>query len=156
MNSTFLRTIGLVAASALWIASQPQARAQDANRDAALTISEARDIVDRLAKRTGEFREQFEKAVQHSMMNGTKIEDNAKKRSADLNESAKKLKDVFNDKKDKNNPAVREQVDKTLAAGADVNRVMTSMRFTETLQRDWEILRGDLNALAQIYNLPPL
>jgi len=156
MNSTFLRTIGLVAISALWFGTQPQARAQDANRDTALTISEARDIVDRLAKRTGEFREEFEKAVQHSMMNGTKIEDNAKKRSADLNESAKKLKDVFNDKKDKNNPAVREQVDKTLAAGADVNRVMASMRFTEKLQRDWEIVRGDLNALAQIYNLPPL
>jgi hypothetical protein len=63
---------------------------------------------------------------------------------------------VFNDKKDKNNPAVRQQVDKTLAAGADVNRVMSSMRFTEKLQRDWEIVRGDLNALAQIYSLPPL
>jgi hypothetical protein len=156
MNSTFLRTIGLLAVSALWLGSQPLARAQDANRDAALTISEARDIVDRLAKRTGEFRESFEKAVEHSMMNGTKIEDNAKRRSADLNEAAKKLKDVFNDKKDKNDPAVRQQVDKTLAAGADVNRVMTSMRFTEKLQRDWEIVRGDLNALAQIYGLSPL
>jgi hypothetical protein len=150
MISTFLRTVSLVAISALCIG------AQDANRDAALTISEARDIVDRLAKRTGEFREGFEKAVQHSMVNGTKIEDNAKKRSADLNDSAKKLKDVFNDKKDKNHPAVREQADKTLAAGADVNRVMASMRFTEKLQRDWEILRADLNGLAQIYNLPPL
>jgi len=156
MTSTFVRTLGLVAASALWLGSQSQVRAQDANRDAVGTVSDARDIVDRLAKRSGEFREEFEKAVEHSMLNGGKTEDNAKKRSADLNESSKKLKDVFNDKKDKNNPAVREQVDKVLSAGADVNRVMANMRFTDKLQRDWELLRGDLNALAQIYSLSPI
>jgi hypothetical protein len=54
------------------------------------------------------------------MLDGSKVEDNAKRRAADLNESSKKLKDVFNDKKDKNNPAVRAQVDRTLAAAADV------------------------------------
>jgi len=156
MNSIFLRIAGLVAIAALWFGSQPQARAQDANRDTVVTLSEARDIVDRVAKRSGEFREEFEKAVEHSMLDGSKLEDTAKRRAADLHESAKKLKDVFNDKKDKNNPAVRQQVDKTLAAAADINRVMAANRFTEKVQRDWELLRGDLNALAQIYNLPPL
>jgi len=131
-------------------------RAQDANRDAALTVSEARDVVERLAKRTGEFREDFEKAVEHSMMDGGKIEDRAKKRMQDLNDSSKKLRDVFADKKDKNNPAVREQADKVLSAGADINRVMAANRFTEKLQRDWQVLRSDLNALAQIYSLPLL
>jgi hypothetical protein len=154
MKSNFVCAICL--AAGVLFATQPVARAQDANRDAALTLSEARDIVDRLAKRTGEFREEFEKAVEHSMLDGSKMEDRSKKRSADLHESAKKLREVFQDKKDKNNPAVRAQVDKTLAAGADVNRVMASIRFTEKLQRDWDVLRSDLNALAQIYRLSPL
>ena len=93
---------------------------------------------------------------EHSMMDGSKLEDRAKRRAADLNESAKKLRDVFHDKKDKNNPAVREQADKVLAAAADVNRVMAANRFTEKVQRNWEVLRSDLNALAQIYSLSPL
>jgi hypothetical protein len=156
MQSKWLRLACLAAAAGLCLGSQPPARAQDANRDAALTISEARDVVDRLAKRSGGFREEFGKAVEHSMMDGGKLEDRAKKRAGDLHESSKKLRDVFNDKKDKNNPAVREQADKVLAAGADVNRVMAANRFTDKVQRDWEVLRSDLNALAQIYSLSPL
>ena len=156
MQSKWLRLACLAAGAGLCLGSQPVVRAQDANRDAALTISEARDIVDRLAKRSGDFREDFEKAMEHSMMDGSKLEDRAKKRAGDLHESSKKLRDVFNDKKDKNNPAVREQADKVLAAAADVNRVMAANRFTDRVQRDWEVLRSDLNALAQIYSLSPL
>ena len=44
----------------------------------------------------------------------------------------------------------------TLSAAADVNRVMSSHRFTDKLQREWELLRVDLNALAGIYSLSPL
>ncbi|MEO8595412.1 MAG: hypothetical protein ABI759_18975 [Candidatus Solibacter sp.] len=58
--------------------------------------------------------------------------------------------------KDKNDPKVRDQVDKVLAAGSDVNRIMTEMRFTDKVQREWDLLRSDLNALAAIYNLTPL
>jgi hypothetical protein len=156
MYSTYLRAICALAAGLLLGISPTPARAQDANRDAALTVSQARDIVDRLDKRTGEFKEEFDKAVEHSLIDGSKLEDRAKKRADDLHDAAKKLRDVFNDKKDKNNPAVRDQVDKVLAAGADVNKVMTTMRFTEKLQRDWDVLRSDLNALAQIYGLSPI
>src|SRR5215467_14491587 len=100
MHSRWLRLACLAGAAGLWLSSQPVVRAQDANRDAAVTISEARDVVDRLAKRS-EFREEFDKAVEHSMMDGSKLEDRAKRRAADLNESAKKLRDVFHDKKDR-------------------------------------------------------
>jgi len=66
------------------------------------------------------------------------------------------LGDVFHDKRDKNNPAVRAQVDKTISAASELNRVMTSHRFTDKLQQEWEQVRGDLNALASVYNLSPL
>jgi hypothetical protein len=156
MKSFLCRAACLGAAAVLLAAVSPRAVAQDANRDAAVTVSQARDIVDRLSKHTGEFKEEFDKAVEHSMLDGSKLEDRAKKRADDLHDAAKKLHDVFNDKKDKNNPAVRDQVDKTLAAGADVNRIMAGNRFTEKLQQKWEVLRSDLNALAQIYSLSPI
>src|SRR5258708_6719982 len=155
MYSTYLRAICPLAAGLLFAISPTPARAQDANRDAALTVSQPRDIVERLAKRSGDFKEDFDKAVEHSLIDGSKLEDRAKKRADDLHDAAKKLRDVFNDKKDKNNPAVRDQADKVLAAGSDVNKVMTTMRLTEKLQRDWEVLRSDLHALATLYNLQP-
>jgi len=153
MLSVHVRLACVLSAAALF--ASPPARAQDANRDTTVTVSATRDVVDHLARRSGDFREEFAKAVEHSM-NGDKLQDRAKKRCEDLNESAKKLRDVFNDKKDKNNPAVREQADKVLAAAADVNRVMADNRFTENLQKDWSVLRSDLNALAQIYSLSPI
>ena len=94
--------------------------------------------------------------MSHSMIDGTRLEANAKHRADDLHTAAKKLADVFHDKKDKNNPAVREQVDKTIAAASELNRVMLDHRFTDKVQRDWDMLRSDLNALAKVYDLSPL
>jgi len=134
----------------------PAANAQDANRDSVYTKTDVGDIVERVQRRTGTFKEDFDKAVEHSMLDGSKMEDRAKKRADDLHDSAKKLKDVFGDKKDKNDPKVREQVDRTLSAASDLNRVMVEFRFTEKLQRDWDLLKGDLNALAAVYSFPPM
>ncbi len=49
-----------------------------------------------------------------------------------------------------------DQADKTIAAASELNRVMLNHRFTDKLQRDWDLLRSDLNALAETYNLSPL
>jgi hypothetical protein len=146
-----------LAGAALLLASPvPKMAAQDANRDVIVSMTNAGEIVDRLGKRTGDFKEEFDKAVDHSLMDGSKLEDRAKHRADDLHDAAKKLKDVFNDKKDKNNPDVRKEVDKTLAAGSDVNQIMRAHRFTDKLQENWDLLRGDLNALAAVYSLSPL
>lgn len=130
--------------------------AQDANRETVTTVTDARNIVRKLADRTGDFKEAFDHAIEHSLMDGSRLEDKAKHRADDLHDAAKKLQDVFNDKKDKNDPKVRDQVDKTIAAAADVNHVMVDHRFTDKLQRQWELLRVDLNALAAIYSLSPI
>jgi hypothetical protein len=90
------------------------------------------------------------------MIDGTQIEVNAKHRADDMHDAAKRLADVFHDKRDKNNPAVRDQADKTIAAASELNRVMLNRRCTDKLQRDWRVLLSDLNALAEVYDLLPL
>src|ERR1041385_7174987 len=110
-----------LAGALLWGGSFVPARAQDANRDVVTTRSDVRSVVDRLAKNSGPFKEDFDNAVSHSMIDGTKIESNAKHRADDLHGAAKRLADVFHDKKDKNNPAVRDQADKTIAAASELN-----------------------------------
>jgi hypothetical protein len=156
MRLCSLRT-AVLAAGVLAIASVPRhAAAQDANRDSVITQTDVGSVVDRLVKKSGEFKDEFDHAVSHSMMDGTRLEENAKHRADELHDSASKLGDVFHDKKDKNNPKVRDQVDRTLSAASEVNRVMTTHRFTDKLQRDWDNLRSDLNALAAVYQLSPL
>ena len=156
MFSTYLRAACVSLATIWFVGSQISAQPQDANRDVIVTKTDVGDIVQRLAKRTGEFKEEFDRAIEHSMMDKTKLEERAKHRADDLHDSAKRLHDVFGDKRDKNNPAVRDQADKTLAAGADVNRIMQDHRFTDKLQRNWDLLRSDLNALSSVYDLSPL
>ncbi|MGA2135120.1 MAG: hypothetical protein ABSH50_22775 [Bryobacteraceae bacterium] len=131
-------------------------RAQDANRDVVVTPSDVGAVVDRVQKLTGEFKGEFDRAISHSMIDGTRLETNAKHRADDLHDAANHLGDVFHDKRDKNNPAVRDQADKTIAAASELNRVMLNHRFTDKIQRDWDMLRSDLNALAQVYGLSPL
>jgi hypothetical protein len=157
MTSTFIRAGGLVLGVAFCLTWMiPPAPAQDANRDAVYAKTDVADIVNRVERRSGAFKEDFNKAVSHSILDSSKMEEKAKHRADDLHDAAKKLKDVFGDKKDKNDPKVREQVDRTLSAASDVNRVMVEFRFTEKLQREWDLLRSDLNALAAVYSLPPI
>jgi hypothetical protein len=113
-------------------------------------------VVDRVERQSREFKGEFDNAVSHSMIDGTNLEENAKHRADDLHNSAAKLGDVFHSKRDKNNPAVREQVDRTLAAASELNRVMSAHRFTDKLHNDWDTLRGELNGLAGMYQLTPL
>lgn len=155
MTSIYLRAAGLAIAGCLFLATQPGLKAQDANRETIVTATDVGGVVDRLAKRTGDFKEEFDNAVEHSDF-GKRMEERAKHRADDLHDSAKKLRDVFNDKRDKNNPDVRSQVDKTLAMGAEINRLMQDHRFTDKLQQNWDLLHSDLNALAAVYNLSPI
>ena len=133
-----------------------RARAQDANREVVETPTDVGAVVDRVQKLTGEFKGDFDKALSHSMVDGTRLEANAKHRADDLHDAANRLGDVFHDKRDKNNPAVRNQADRTIAAASELNRVMLNHRFTDRLQSEWAMLRADLNALARVYDLSPL
>ena len=156
MLSSCSRCVCLVAGALLLSGPLAPARAQDANRDVVVTRSDVSAIVDRMGKSSGQFKEAFDNAVSHSMIDGTRLEANAKHRADDLHAAAKRLADVFHDKRDKNNPAVRDQADKTIAAASELNRVMLDHRFTDKLQREWDLLRSDLNALAMVYDLSPI
>jgi hypothetical protein len=157
MLSTCSRCAGLMAGALLLLSgSFVPVSAQDANRDVVRTHTDVAGIVDRLAKTTGQFKQSFDDAVSHSLDDHTRLEANSKRRADDLHDAAKKLADVFHDKKDKNSPVVRDQADKTIAAASELNHVMLSHRFTDKVQREWFLLRSDLNALARVYDLTPI
>lgn len=156
MKFTFIRTAVLTASLLPFVGVPQPCAAQDANRDTIMTPTDVGSVVDRVERQSRGFKDEFDRAVSHSMMDGTRIEENAKHRADDLHDAAAKLGDVFHDKKDKNNPAVRQQVDRLLAVASDLNQVMVSHRFTDKLHDDWGVLRSELNGLAGMYQLSPL
>lgn len=156
MNLNYIRT-AVLTASLLPIVGAPRiCTAQDANRDTIMTPTDVGSVVDRVERQSRAFKDEFDNAVSHSLMDGSRLEADAKHRADDFHNSAAKLGDVFHDKKDKNNPEVRDHVDRTLAAAADLNRVMLAHRFTDKLHDDWGVLRAELNGLAGMYQLSPL
>jgi hypothetical protein len=157
MSLNALKWGGATLFAALLIVAGPlPCAAQDANRAVVVTKANLKDVVERLSKRTDSFKEEFDHEVEHTSLEGTKREDNAEDRVKDLHESVEKLKDVYNDKKDKNNPEVRDHVDRTLSIASSVDRIMSAHRFTDKLQQSWDLTRSDLNALAAVYDLSPL
>jgi hypothetical protein len=147
--------IYLALCSLLSIGVQTPVRAQDANRAVVMAPTDLPSVVDRVARRSGDFKQEFDKEVGHTM-DARHMEERARHRADDVHDAARKLRDVFGEKKDKNEPAVRDQVDRVLASGSELSKVMQDHRFTDKLQRNWVLLRGDLNALASVYNLTPL
>ena len=145
----------LVAAALLWTGAQIPAHAQDANRDVVMAPTDVASVIDRVAKHSGQFKDEFDHEIGHTM-DGKPVEQRAKRRADDLSDDAKKLRDVFGDKKDKNAPQVRSHVDQVLAAASELNQVMEEHRLTDKVQQDWQMLRGDLNALASVYQLTPI
>jgi len=150
-----MSSVYLALGALLFIGSQAAVQAQDANREVVVTRSDLGSIVNSLAKRTGDFKGEFDHEVEHTMDN-KHVEERAKNRADDLHDSAKRLKDVYDDKHDKLSPKVRQEVDKTLAAGSELSKVMQDHRFTDRLQQHWQDLRSDLNALAAVYELTPI
>jgi hypothetical protein len=150
------RWVWVAVGAVLLCARFPARGSQDADHDLVAKRADIGGAVDRLEKRCGEFQEAFDDAVSRSMIDGTELEVNAKHRADDLQDAAKRLVEVFHEKRDKNDRAVRDEANKTIAAAVELNRVMIDHSFTDKLQREWALLRSDLNALAEIYDHPPL
>ena len=92
MHSNLLKAASVGLGAFLWAAAPPL-RAQDANRDVVISKTDVGSVIDRVAKRSGDFKEEFDKAVEHSLIDGTKLEGRAKQRADDLHDVG--LKELF-------------------------------------------------------------
>lgn len=63
------------------------------------------------------------------------------------------FKDDYNHGRVRN---IEDRVNTLLAIAAGINRVMLYRTFDHDAERDWNLLRSDLNALAVTYGLPAL
>jgi len=124
------------------------------NREVAIyTRTDVRDLVQRMEQHSNDFRKHFEKALDRSALNDTDREDRLRRWTHDLEDMLDRLK------KDQSKNQIRDmeqRVNTLLAIAAGINRIMLYRTFSADAERDWRLLRGDLNALAITYDLPAL
>lgn len=124
------------------------------NREVAVyTRTDVRDLVQRMERHSDDFRKHFEKALDHSSLDGTDREDRLRRWTQDLEQMLDRLKDDDSHRQVRN---MEQRVNTVLAIAAGINRVLLYRPFDAETDRDWNLLRSDLNALAITYDLPAL
>jgi hypothetical protein len=113
-------------------------------------------LVQELDQWTKGFPRQFYSALLQPPRDSSKLSESAKAGPSDLGDAVKQLASISHSKDLLTNGDFRNQVDKTLAAAKQVNLAMSSQRFPDPLQSDWEQMRTALNSLAEIYKVDTL
>ena len=102
--------------------------------------------------RTNEFRRSLRMALDRSEMNNTRREDELNMDASRLEQAMNRVRESWNFE---HNPGrTRRSVNDAIAVGQNINRTMIRRRLNPDVQRQWDIVRGELNRLAESFQLP--
>ena len=118
------------------------------------TKAEVDAVIRRVETRSDAFIKLFDRALDRSGLDGTEREDK-------LNEHARRLERELDDlrrefDREESYLETRPEVRRCLDAAGEINRVMRSRRMGAETERQWALLRTELNTLADVYGLPLL
>ncbi|MBC7901727.1 MAG: hypothetical protein H7070_16935 [Saprospiraceae bacterium] len=111
-------------------------------------------IINRLEQSSNTFRNDFDRAMDQSNLNGTPTEDRFNADVTDYANSLDRLRRDF----DRNDSwwESRNNVQNVVREAQPVNVMMNSLPFRRQLESRWNRMRTDLNTLADTYDLPGL
>jgi hypothetical protein len=112
---------------------------------------EVKELVDDTHELAAHFKNDFNEALEESVVDDTKLEENYKERANDVEDHLNQAKDDVGEPDE-----FRKHLDAALQAAFDVNQMMGANRFSEKLTRDWDVIRGKINVLAAVAGLKPL
>jgi hypothetical protein len=101
-----------------------------------------------------QFRSSLRAALDRSALNGTRREDQLNVDAERLERAMNKVREAWNREQDP--PKTRHFVDDAIVAGRDINRTMVARRLNPDVQRQWDAVRGELNRLAEAFELPKI
>lgn len=124
------------------------AQAQTRTRTTRVSDRQVEQIIRSIERRSNTFRRSFDSALDHSRLDGTYTED-------DLNNRVKAFEDATNDLRSRFNgrTAVSSDVDNVLNRAAQIDQFMRTNLKQRRVQGDWTLLKGDLQRLANAYNV---
>ena len=121
-------------------------------RERGYTRDEVNAVIRRVETRTDEFVKLFDKSLDRSGLDGTRREDNLNDRAQDLEKATDELRREFDRKE--SYVATRPEVSRCLNIAGNIDNTMRRRRMGGQTERQWALLRAELNELARLYNLP--
>lgn len=109
---------------------------------------EVRRLVSRIEKQSDRFRKSVDRALDRSRLDGTRREDEMNRLVKQLEDAADRLDDRVKDEEVALG-AARE----VLRRGAAIDAVVRRRDFGSRAEREWRVLRADLERLARLYRL---
>lgn len=147
---TILAVIGLMLA----VASPSFAQSRGPYRGRAYTRAQVDHLIRQVENRSDQFVAIFDRALDRSRLEGTRREDRLNERAINLERELNMVRREFN--RTGNYYDVRPHVARTLNLAQQINNVMHNRRLAPIAERQWALLRSDLNRLAVAYNLRQL
>jgi len=111
-------------------------------------------IIKRVEERSDSFRRVIDRNLDRSRLDGTRREDNINEQVKDLENAIDDLRRNF-DRRD-NFRETRREVERVMRESDEINALMKRARFNSNVEREWRLVKADLNKLAGIYELRQL
>lgn len=102
--------------------------------------------------RTDRFRVSLRRALERSSFRGSAREDELNQDADRLERALNRVREAWNRERDV--PRTRSHVSAAIDVSRNINRTMTRRRLNPDVQRQWEVVRGELNRLAEAFDLP--
>ncbi len=145
--------LGLTAAVLiLTFADVGNAQRRRESRGRGMNKAQVKQVINRVEDRVDNFVKHYDKSLDRSKLNGTNREDWLMERAKNLESATDELAREF-DRRDawaEN----KDEVRKCLNIATDINRNMTSRKYSADTETIWTKVRYELNTLADIYNIP--
>ena len=109
-------------------------------------------VINDCAARTGDFKVSLRRALNRSRLDGTAREDQLNRDAERLDRSMQRVAEAWN--ADHDARRTRAHVSRAIEVSQDINRTMVRRRLHPDVQRQWSVVRAELNRLAEVFDLP--
>jgi hypothetical protein len=138
----------------LAIASPGFAQLRGQTRSRAYARVEVDRLIRQAENRSDQFVAIFDRALDRSRLEGTIREDRLNERALQLERELNIVRREFN--RTGNHYSIRSHIADALNVAQGINTVMRNRRLYPVAERQWMLLRSELNRLAAVYNLRQL
>ncbi len=151
---TKLFVVVAILGTLLTVTPSAQAQYRRGNRNRAYTKAQVERVIRRVEERSDRFVRLFDESLDRSRLNNSEREERLNERARDLETAIDALRSDF-DRTDRYQDT-QAQVSRVLNVAQGINNVVRRRQFERNTERQWSLVRAELNALANYYNLRPL
>ena len=144
----------MTACTILGFASPSFAQRRGYYRGRAYVRTDVDRLIRQVENRSDVFVAMFDRALDNSRLNGSLREDRLNERAFELERQLNVVRQEFD--RTQNYFAVRSHIARAVSLAEGLNIVIRNRRLSPQVERQWALLRSELNRLAQVYNLRQL